>query len=135
MSDAPVVRKGPCTACPYRKDVASGVWAENEYDKLRRYDEETPWQPPNLFMCHATPEALCHGWAVVHSSRGLEFDLLALRIMCSKYETEVDIPEPAVPLFASGNEAANHGQADIEHPSPKAIKTVEKLQRKHERLR
>jgi len=136
MPDAPIVRKGPCSACPYRRDVPSGVWADNEYDKLRAYDNETPYQPHGTFMCHATPEAICHGWAVVHTSRGQEHDLLALRVMCSLYETEgVDIPEPAVPLFSSGNEAADHGQADIEHPSLEAQKTVERLQRKHARLR
>ena len=131
MPDDPVVRKGPCGSCPYRRDVPSGVWSFNEYEKLRGYDEITPYQPHGLFMCHATPEALCHGWAVVHTTRGHEFDLLALRV----HRWEGEVPEPAVPLFGSGNEAADHGQADIEHPGPKAVETIAKLQRKYERLR
>ena len=29
------VRSQPCSSCPYRKDVPSGVWAHHEYEKLR----------------------------------------------------------------------------------------------------
>ena len=83
-----------------------------EYEKLRDYDEPTGYQPFAVFACHATPEHLCHGWAVVHSNRGHEYDLLALRL-----HGNPSIPEAAVPLFDSGNEAADHGQADNEAPS------------------
>jgi hypothetical protein len=34
--------KYPCPSCPYRKDVPSGVWAPEEYDKLPAYDNDTP---------------------------------------------------------------------------------------------
>jgi Family of unknown function (DUF6283) len=124
------IRKEPCSACPYRRDVASGVWAEHEYDKLLDYDRPTGEQPIAAFSCHATPDHYCHGWAVVHSNRGNENDLLALRLRGSP-----EIPEAAVPLFNSGQEAAEHGKADIENPSAEAHATVVKLQRKHERLR
>lgn len=124
------VRSQPCSACPYRQDVPSGVWSAHEYDKLRDYDKPTGEQPFEAFACHATPEHLCHGWAVVHTTRGNEYDLLALRI-----HGYPDIPDAGVPLFASGNEAADHGQADIEQPSEEAIAAVEKLSRKYDRLR
>lgn len=81
-------------------------------------------------MCHATPEHLCHGWVVVHTSRGHEHDLLALRMIGYP-----DIPEPTVDLFASGNEAADHGQAEVETPSAEATSAVERLTRKYPRLR
>jgi hypothetical protein len=124
------VRSQPCSACPYRCDVPSGVWAHHEYEKLRDYDLPTGDQPFAVFACHATPDHLCHGWAVVHTSRGHEFDLLALRV--TGYP---EIPEPGVPLFDSGNAAADHGQRDIEAPTATALLTVGKLTRKYPRLR
>ena len=127
MSD---IRSQPCSACPYRRDCPSGLWASYEYDKLRDYDNPTPDQPMASFFCHATPEHLCHGWAVVHTSRGNEYDLLALRIWPGG-----PVPEAGVPLFDSGNEAADWGQRDIEDPSPEAMEAVAKLMRKYERLR
>ena len=123
------VRREHCLSCPYRRDVPSGVWAFSEYERLRPYDEETMNQPFGPFMCHATPQALCHGWAVVHTSRGNRYDLIALRLLGSP-----EIPAGHVELFASGNEAADHGQAEIETPSPKAVKTVDRLMRKYDRL-
>lgn len=125
------VRSQPCSACPYRCDVPSGIWSYEEYEKLRGYDEPTFDQPLATFHCHATPESLCHGWAVVHTSRGHGFDLLALRI----WPTEKSIPPAGVPLFDSGNEAADHGQTEIATPSAEATETVERLTRKYQRLR
>jgi hypothetical protein len=125
------VRKEPCSSCPYRRDVPSGVWAADEYDKLVDYDKPTGEQPFAAFGCHATPEHYCHGWAVVHSNRGHQYDLLALRI----YAPGVEIPESAVPLFSSGAEAAEHGKADIEGPSVEAKAVAGRLIRKYERLK
>lgn len=119
------VRKAPCEACPYRRDVPSGVWAAEEYDKLRRYEGETWEQPAAAFSCHATPARLCHGWAVVSGDESL-----ALRIAGVG-----EVPEPAVPLFGSHTEAADHGQREIESPSPEAGAIVGRLTRKHRRLR
>jgi hypothetical protein len=70
------------------------VWAHLEYEKLREYDTITPEQPFATFACHATPDHHCHGWAVVHTSRGNEYDLIALRM----FPPEGGIPEAAVPL-------------------------------------
>lgn len=123
------VRQKACSACPYRKDVPSGVWAHEEYDKLRDYDNITPEQPFNGFACHATPEYFCHGWAVVHTSRGSEYDLIALRFR------PCEIPEPSTEFFESGNAAADHGQAEVEVPTEEAIRVMDKLERQHARIR
>jgi hypothetical protein len=102
------------------------VWAHDEYEKLRLYDVETFAQIGlGAFACHATPGELCHGWAVVHGDRAL-----ALRFD----PTDGPIPEPAVPLFASGAEAADHGQVGINKPCPAAVRTISQLVARHERL-
>jgi hypothetical protein len=124
------IRSMPCEACPYRRDVPSGLWAKHEYEKLRGYDNATAYQPPGPFSCHATPEFHCHGWAVVHGRQTGEHDLLAFRM----YPPEGEIPPPGVPLFESGNEAADHGERDIENPGPEAIAVVDRLTRKYDRL-
>jgi len=123
------VRSNPCSACPYRCDVPSGVWSYEEYEKLRDYDNPTMDQPFAYFACHATPEHLCSGWAVVHTSRGHEYDLLSLRMIGYP-----DIPATTVELFSSGNQAADHGQAEIEEPSTAALETADRLVRKYPRL-
>jgi hypothetical protein len=124
-----MIRKEPCTACPYRIDVPSGLWAPEEYDKLPPYDEELINQPIGYFACHATPEHLCHGWAVVGG-----WDLLALRIYAATHE-DLEIPQPVVPLFESHQEAAEHGRADIDTPSDTAVKTINRLVKKYPRLK
>src|SRR4029450_3919490 len=124
------VRSQPCSACPYRQDAPSGLWAHHEYEKLRDYDMPTPDQPWAYFGWHATPEFYCHGWAVVHMNRGHEYELLSLRIA----PFAPRIPEPGVPLFGSGNEAADHGQRDIANPAPETGVVVDRLLRKYPRL-
>lgn len=115
-------------ACPYRRDVPSGVWSTDDYDKLRPYDHETWQQPIQGFRCHATPEHRCAGWAIVHSNRGHEHELLALRL------EPADVPETSMDLFASGNEAADHGVARIDNPPPEACDLIGRLMRKYPRL-
>lgn len=125
------VRTQPCTYCPYRCDVPSGVWVAEEYEKLAEYDEETGTQPIATFQCHSTPDLYCHGWAVVHGAQQGEYDLLAFR-----FSPPVGgIPAAAVPLFASGTEACEHGLRDIDEPGEAArIAQVELLDR-YARLR
>lgn len=124
------VRKEPCSTCPYRQDVPSGVWSHDTYEILRPYDADTGEQPIAWFGCHTTPDHYCHGWAVVGGTEGPQ-GLLALRL----FGVDGDIPEAAVPLFSSHNEAADHGQAEIEHPSAEANAAIAKLGRKYERIR
>jgi hypothetical protein len=118
------VRATPCRACPYRCDVPAGVWAADEYPKLAAYDAETWAQPPAGFLCHASPDRYCHGWAVVHSSRGSAYDLLALR-----FDPAAVVPDRVVPLFASGTDAAMHGLSAVDEPGPDALAAVERLLR------
>lgn len=117
------VRPKPCAACPYRCDVPSGVWAHEEYEKLRDYDAPTMHQPLAGFACHSTPEMYCNGWAIVHTSRGHENDLLALRF------APCEVPAPVVALFDSGSAAADHGQAEIDAPSTEAQDKIAVLER------
>lgn len=124
------VRPTPCEACPYRLDVPSGLWAEDEYEKLRAYDLPTAEQPMKVFACHANPGSLCNGWAIVHTTRGHEFDLLVLRVSLP----EGGIPRETIPLFDSGNDAADHGEAEIDYPSDEAREVIDRLIRKHPRL-
>src|SRR3954470_23279456 len=97
----PEVRKIPCEACPYRKDVPSGVWAAHEYDKLRAYDNPMTEQPVAGFSCHATPAKLCNGWAVTND-RLHHGHVLALRVM-----GRPAIPPAKVELFETNTEAAD----------------------------
>lgn len=125
------IRRQPCTDCPYRLDAPSGVWSAEDYGKLPRYDAETGSQPLEPFACHATPDFYCHGWAVCHSARGHEYELLSLRL----FAPGAEIPRPAVPLFASGTEAAAHGLRDIKRPKRKARAAMARLLVRYGRLR
>lgn len=125
------IRKESCTACPYRRDVPSGVWAASEYEKLAEYDKPTGDQPAGAFHCHATPEVICHGWAVVHGRQDHAHELLAARL----WHIDTSTVEEHSPLFSSGAEACEHGKRDIANPSEEAIETVARLQGKYERLR
>lgn len=127
-------RPRPCASCPYRRDVPSGVWESNEYDKLYAYDADTSEQPPAIFMCHQPNEGgatVCAGW-LGHTDPA---DLLAVRLGVAMgaldpaaldYTTDVD-------LFDSGAEAAAHGLADIDRPSDAARRVVAKIQRRRQR--
>lgn len=126
------IRTEPCTACPYRRDVPSGLWDESEYEKLRRYDAPMAEQPQAAFACHATADHYCAGWGAVGG-----FDLLALRIRSSvRHAAKWDgvIPTPTTPLFDSHTEACEHGLRDIEAPSEDARAAVDRLVAKHPRL-
>ena len=122
-------RPRPCESCPYRRSESnSGVWHESEYEKLPRYDAETFAQPVETFMCHqGDAEHVCSGW-LGHADPSR---LLAVRIgimrghldpSCAEYATDV-------PLFSSGQEAADHGMRDLESPSAAAQATIEKVTR------
>lgn len=126
----------PCVSCPYRQDVPSGVWAEEDYAKLPAFDEPTYAQPGSLFLCHQRdrddPHArVCSGWAGCHDmaeSLGLRIALASRHITMATAEAIVDYVSP-VPLFASGAEAAAHGMREILDPSPEAIRLIDKIER------
>jgi hypothetical protein len=137
----PRIYKGPapapCGSCPYRRDVPSGVWHEDEYAKLPPYDNETWAQPPTVFLCHQQDGRVCAGWAGCHDmyeSFGLR--LAASRGMMSDEDIERTLDyESPVPLFASGREAAEHGLARIERPGADAGRMIGKLERRATRRR
>ncbi|OKH76098.1 hypothetical protein EB73_03400 [Mycobacterium sp. SWH-M3] len=123
----------PCGSCPYRRDVASGIWAASEYAKLTAYDADTPFQPPNLFLCHQTAAEdhrarLCAGWVGCHGP-----DLLALRLAATTGQLATTDVRAAfdytttVPLFESGAAAATHGTRDIPTPGPRAQRAITKI--------
>lgn len=119
----------PCESCPYRRDVPSGVWAENEYRSLERYDEEMWAQPPALFQCHQNDQAsgaarMCAGWVATHGDQ-----LLGLRVAVAKGRVDPAVLSYTtdVPVFASGTEASEHGRAEIDEPSYEARVLVEKI--------
>lgn len=132
VGDQPsTVRPKPCGSCPYRLNAPSGVWAPEEYERLRDYDGEIAEQVSagafSLFHCHSTPLALCSGW-VGHRD---PFDLLALRLgvstgaadpSCLEYRTDV-------PLWPSGAAAHAHGVRDVEAPGAAAVAAIEKVVR------
>lgn len=130
MSKPCGVMKAPCKSCPYRQDVPSGVWADEEYEKLPGYDGEIIDQlnagATSLFMCHQKDGNLCAGWLATHGTD----NLLALRLHHPEVKDEVWGYESPVPVFSSGAEAAAHGMAEIDQPGPRAKRTINRLVRK-----
>lgn len=115
--------KRPCGSCPYRRDVPSGIWSAEEYDKLPEYDGETWEQPPGVFMCHQRDGRLCGGWLQTHDADHL-LALRIARVAPSAYDYASDVP-----TFSSGREAAAHGLRDIDTPGAAARALMRKLGR------
>ncbi|WP_310404595.1 DUF6283 family protein [Nocardia kruczakiae] len=123
----------PCSSCPYRRDVPSGVWHADEYNKLREYDKEMPDQPVALFQCRQTDadsdlRRLCAGWAACHGDNllALRLALVENRISPAVFEATIGYRSPT-PLFDTGTAAADHGQRDIDNPSTAAVHTMAKI--------
>ncbi len=131
QDDGMCVRPRPCPTCPYRCDVASGVWARHEYDKLVGYDGEIHEQAAAgafyPFRCHGSPDCLCAGWAGHRDPA----DLLAVRIGVADGSLDPSVVDYTtdVALFASGAEAAEHGMRDLDAPGPEAQDAIAKLVR------
>lgn len=127
MNEKLIMRQTPCASCPYRRDVPSGVWSAHEYEKLRAYDGSVTEQAiagaGGLFMCHQGDGKLCAGWVGCHDMH----DTFAARLHAGKLDESVWEYESPVPLFASGNEAADHGEAEIENPSLRARSVIGKV--------
>lgn len=127
--------RNPCGSCPYRKDVPSGVWDEEEYAKLPLYDKPLPEQPPSVFMCHQQNGRLCSGWVACHDmeeSMGLRIAIICDRIVPDDIDPIFDYTTP-IEVFASGAEAAEHGRAEIMAPGEGAGRVIDKLNRKRGR--
>lgn len=123
-------RERPCSSCPYRRGVPSGIWSADEYDLLPLFDGATGEQALagafHPLQCHQADGQLCAGWTGCHDMA----ENLAIRL----HAAELDIPAILdylcpVPLFSSGAEAAEHGKRDIEDPSPAARAVIAKLAR------
>lgn len=130
MSETIAIHRAPCQSCPYRRDVPSGIWAPEEYDKILAYDEETWNQPPAVFMCHQADGALCRGWLDCHGSELLSVRIYAGRSLDAEQVAQALSEGPAVPVFATAAEAAGHGRRSIKRPGSKARKLMQKLERK-----
>lgn len=118
-------RPRPCASCPYRRDVPSGVWDPSEYEKLPEFDGETFEQSPAVFFCHQQDGSVCSGWLghrPAHELLGVRLGISTGRLdpSCADYSTDV-------PLFGSGEEAAEHGMQDIDRPGRAARKTMSKI--------
>lgn len=142
MSDVKAPAPNPCGSCPYRKDTPSGVWAAEEYDKLKHYDGDMAYQPVGLFLCHqhdrdSDHSQLCAGWVGCHGPD----NLLALRLASafgSMTPEEIDATmayTSPVPLFTSGAEAAEHGKRDIDTPSEAAERAIGKITKRRTDVR
>lgn len=122
----------PCGSCPYRRDVPSGIWHEDEYLKLPGFDLETAFQPPYVFLCHQKTGSLCAGWCGTHDM----VENLGLRIAVSMELMTMEVMNAAMdyvtdaPLFSSGREACDHGLRDIEAMTAKARLTQMSIRRK-----
>ena len=128
--------KNPCGTCPYRKDVPSGVWAAEEYDKLPDFDRPTEQQPMSVFFCHQQDGRLCAGWVGCHdmdNSLGLRLAVPFGSITLEAQQKALEYESP-VPLWESGTAAAEHGKANIDSPDEKARKAVQKVERRQKRV-
>ena len=133
------VERSPCTSCPYRKDVPSGVWHFDEYEKLREYDNVEIHADGSVqgalmpFLCHHTfdmpMETVCRGWLTVHQE-SVAVRLAVLKGAVTVEEVYAEVPEK---LYATGNEAADFGQKKIEQPSRKARTVISRLLRNKKR--
>ncbi len=122
----------PCGSCPYRRDVPSGVWEVDEYEKLVQYDADTGAQPLGVFLCHRQDGRACAGWVATHDMD----NSLALRMASSMgivSEPEAFINyKTSTPTFDSGTHAAEHGMKNIRSPDSDARKIIDKLTKDRE---
>lgn len=119
----------PCVTCPYRRDVPSGVWAREEYEKLPAYDLPTPDQPTGVFCCHTDPGRVCGGWAACHD---LDHSLsvrvgTALGYLDAHALTTYTT---TVPVWDSGLAAHDRGVADVDDPGPAALAAIARWERR-----
>ncbi|MGH3734203.1 MAG: DUF6283 family protein [Micromonosporaceae bacterium] len=113
----------PCETCPYRKDAPSGVWAAEEYERLRSYDAQPIFsRRRSVNATNTTRAAGGHGSAQAGP-------VATTVITCWGYESLFCAarwtPRASRPrwtpvsraLFGSSAEAADHGEAAIRAPA------------------
>jgi hypothetical protein len=123
----------PCVDCPYRMDAPSGLWAEDQYDKLPDYDKDIgEGQPLAVFLCHEQNGHLCAGWVGCHGGENLISIYIEAASGGLSSEELVKTLEhkPRVPLFESGIAAAEHGKEEIEYPGERARKRADAVMAK-----
>ena len=125
-----VPRKRPCSSCPYRRDVPSGIWSADEYAKLVKFDGDVPEQAAagafGVFLCHQRDGSLCAGWVGCHDMA----NNLAVRMGHRDLDVDAVLSYVSpLPLFGSGREAAEHGMRDIASPGPAAQRKARQLLR------
>jgi hypothetical protein len=129
--DKVTINRSPCVSCPYRRDVPSGIWTSEEYDKILPYDRDTLAQPTSLFMCHQADGSLCRGWLDCHDNGLLAVRLAAVKGVFDADELKQAIVEgPSVPVFGSAAEASAHGRQDIDEPGDDACRLIDKIETK-----
>lgn len=108
------------------------MWEPAEYAKLPRWDRDTPFQPGGTFMCHQADGRMCAGWIGCHGpSRLLGVRLAFYRGDLDQAELDATLDYVCpVELFGSGQEAADHGIAEVEYPGPEAGKIIGKFVRR-----
>lgn len=122
-------RRNPCASCPFRQDVASGIWDETEYAKIARYDGDMIAQAAAgavvVFHCHQGDREVCAGWLGHRDPT----DLLAVRMGISSGDLDVSCAtySTSAELHPSGAEAAAHGMRDITAPTDAARTAIEKI--------
>jgi hypothetical protein len=116
----------PCNTCPYRKDVAAGIWAPEEYKKLPEYD--AGGMALASFHCHQENvtgvPTLCRGWVSCH-----KFEAVAVRLACARgLLTAEQVEAPcSVDLYESGRAACAAGLAGVRRPGARAQRAISKL--------
>lgn len=130
------VAKSPCASCPYRRDVPSGIWHRDEYEKLREYDRDgSDGQIPPIavFHCHKELDTkvptVCRGWLTVHSE-SIAVRFAQITGLIDPMAIYAKVKEK---LYRSGNEAADAGEKGIKRPSRAARSMAEKLLRNGKR--
>jgi hypothetical protein len=115
----------PCNTCPYRKDTPPGIWHQEEYKKLPRFDDDSVIA---IFMCHnAGPKdnnnTVCRGWLSVHAdSISVRLEILRGRITPKQAYAKIKTS-----LYATGKQACAAGLKGYKRPSKRAIAAAQKI--------
>jgi hypothetical protein len=103
-----------------------------EYAMLPQFDKPTFAQPQGIFACHQQDGHLCAGWVGCHDmseNLGLRLAYYGGWMEPEEIARTLDYVSP-IPLFGSGQEAADHGMRDIDNPDVRARRAAERLTNK-----